>query len=243
LVAMPNRRALLRVGHGAWPPRKLFLSPWLAVIAVVGLLLVPRNELWGSQRIKATMSRAAGLCALLPAPPSAPLSRVPSSAHDRWPLRAPTVEILPEPVERPLARHLHKIDKHFDRIVPDWQLQFRTLEQQFLYDGEFSLFVREVTDQGVIAQDAVTGIFGFVPESEFGQRSPAVGDLIEGARCTKYDNTVVASTCVETIRLQIGIVYEWDGLAGEGYIIPEEGQFAFRTSQDVARASTRHPVA
>mmetsp|Transcript_86860 Transcript_86860/g.225643 ORF Transcript_86860/g.225643 Transcript_86860/m.225643 type:complete len:489 (+) Transcript_86860:61-1527(+) len=172
-----------------------------------------------------------GLCALLPPPPSASLARAPSVALDRFPhAAAPTgpatgsVSILPEPVERPLKRYLHKYDPVFDKAVPDWLLQYETAEQQYLYEGDFTVFVREVTDQGCVVQDSVTGILGFVEHSKFGKQAPFPGAMIQGAMCTHMDLTVVTSPDVRALRMQTGIVYEWDDAIGEGYIIPTEWQ-------------------
>jgi len=141
---------------------------------------------------------------------------------------APSVDILPEPVERPLSRHLLKKDKYFNRVVPDWELQHKTLEQQYLYEGDFSVAVKELTDEGAVVQDLTTGVFGFVPKEDFGFLGTKMipGDTIHGARCTFMDTTVVESPSVGILRLQTGIVYEWNEALGEGYIIPTEGQDA-----------------
>jgi len=165
---------------------------------------------------------------LLPAPISRPLARTPSTSTDRWPQTRQSVEILPEPVERPLARYLLKRDKHFGRVVPDWELQHRTLEQQYLYEGDFSVGVKELTDEGAVVQDLTTGVFGFVPEERFGFYGSKMipGDTIHGARCIHLDTTVIESPSTEILRFQTGVVYEWDEAAGEGYIIPSESQDA-----------------
>lgn len=190
--------------------------------AAFGLLLLGRAE-------RPTPSP----CAVLPAPRSAHLARAPSAALDRWPHAAApvgsatgSVSMLPEPVERPLDRYLHRLDRVYNRVVPDWILQYRTAEQQFLYEGDFAVFVREVTPKGCVVQDAVTGIFGFVAAAEYGCQAPAVGDLVQGARCTHMDLTVVQSPDVMGLRMQTGVVFEWDEALGQGYIIPTEGQDA-----------------
>jgi len=164
----------------------------------------------------------------LPPPPSAGLSRAPSVAPDRWPLTAPGVSILPEPVERPLPAYLHKRDPHYNRVVPDWFLQYRTAEQQYLVEGDFAVFVREITEEGLIVQDSVTGIIGFLPQAEPTSPLPEIGSLIPSAKCTHFDTTVVMSPDVRCLRLQTGIVYEWNEQVGEGYIIPTEGQDSWR---------------
>lgn len=182
------------------------------------------------------------LCALLPAPLSKPLARAPSTAPDKWPQMAPSVSLLPEPVERPLSRYLHKQDSFYNRIIPDWRLQYKTVEQQFLYEGDFSLFVKEVTNDGAIVQDVVTGIFGFVPEAKFGSMEGELlaGATVHGARCTKMDVSVIQSPHVEGLRFQTGIVYEWDEANGEGYIIPSENQDAFRMIRVLRRDIAWH---
>jgi len=180
--------------------------------------------------------------AVLPPPASAPLARSPSTSPDRWPQMAPTVSILSEPVERPLERYLYKHDDHFKRSVPDWELQYRTAEQQFLYKGEFSLFVREITDDGALVQDAVTGVAGFVPRSHFGDQEPALGALIHGARCIHMDVSVTASENIEALRGQTGIVFEWDDDRGEGYIMPTERQGAEKMYRVFRRDILWHDV-
>lgn len=184
----------------------------------------------GAMALLLTVARP---CALLPVPPSAPLSRSPSTALDRWPQPASPVgpatgpvSMLPEPVERPVAAYLHKFDNYYNRIVPNWQLQYKTAEQQFLYEGDFTVIVRELTEEGCIVQDSVAGILGFVPFSEFGDQMPSVGEMVKGARCTSMDNTIYESPDVTTFRMQTGIVFEWDDALGEGYIIPTEDQEA-----------------
>jgi len=127
-----------------------------------------------------------------------------------------------------VERYLHKRDPHYNRIVPDWELQYRTAEQQYLYEGEFAVFVREITEEGAVVQDAVTGLVGFAPEQDYGDTQPMIGALLSGARCTYMDNTVVTSVDVNILRLQTGVVFEWNKAAGEGYIIPTEGQAAWR---------------
>lgn len=201
----------------------------IAVGAVVLLHQIGGRALWhcGPAPV-ASPSAPAAICALLPPPQSAPFARAPSVAHDRWPLAAPAVSVLPEPVERPLDRYLYKRDGHYNRIVPDWTLQYRTVEQQYLYEGDFAVFVREITDEGAVVQDAVTGIVGFAPHEHSGKCELVIGSLLLGARCTKIDTTVVMSPDVTALRMQTGIVFEWDEIAGEGYIIPTEGQDAWR---------------
>lgn len=171
-----------------------------------------------------------GLCALLPVPLSQKIARTPSTTSDRFPLKTSSLSILPEPVERPLNRYLYKRDKHYDRIVPHWELQHKTMEQHKLYEGDFSLFIKELTDEGAIVQDITTGAFGWVPEADFGTLGADMvpGDIVHGAKCTYMDTTVIESPDPTMLRLQTGIVYEWDEAKGEGYIIPSEGQDAFR---------------
>lgn len=201
----------------------------IAVGALVLMHQIHRRALWhcGPAPV-ASSSTPAATCAILPPPQSAPLARAPSVAHDRWPLAGPTVSVLPEPVERPLDRYLHKRDGHYNRIVPDWTLQYRTVEQQYLYEGDFAVFIREITDEGAVVQDAVTGIVGFAPREHSGKCELVIGSLVLGARCTKIDTTVVMSPDVTALRMQTGVVFEWDEMAGEGYIIPTEGQDAWR---------------
>jgi cold shock CspA family protein len=129
-------------------------------------------------------------------------------------------------VERPISRYLHKYDDHYKRIAPDYALQYKTLEQQYLYEGDFSLLVREVTKKGAVVQDSVTGAFGFVPKKEFGGIEPEVGSVVPGAKCTSYDVSTMSSPDVDILRTQNGIVFEWDRAKGEGYIMPTEGQEA-----------------
>jgi len=147
---------------------------------------------------------------------------------DRWPLSASTVSIMPELVERPLDKYLHKYDETFQRVIPDFMLQYKTAEQQFLYEGDFSLFVHEITDLGALVQDAVTGVAGFLPERFWGGFEPQVGELYEGARCVRMENTITNSYDIRTLRLQTGIVWEWDDEKGEGYILPSEDQGAWK---------------
>jgi len=173
---------------------------------------------------------------LLPPPLTAPITRTRSQAPDRWLDRGLDVDLLTEPVERPVVRYLHKYDDHYDRIVPDFELQYRTAEQQYLYQGDFSLLVREYTDKGAIVQDAVTGIFGFVPEDEFlGDVRPEVGSVVPGARCTYMDQTRFESSAVDVMRSQTGVVWEWDRRTGEGYILPTEGQDAWQMRRVLRR--------
>lgn len=184
----------------------------------------------------------AGICALAPAPLSKPLARAPSVALDRLDQRGPLVSFLPEPVERPLKRYLHKFDHHFQRIVPDWDKQYKTVEQQFLYGGDFSIFVREVTAEGAIVQDSVTGLMGFVDkENAESYRIPLrVGMLIHGARCTFMDNTVIMSADTRVVRDQTGIVWEWDDASGHGYIMPTEEQAAYHMLRVLRRDVVWH---
>eukprot|EP00930_Biecheleria_cincta_P026493 TRINITY_DN18669_c0_g1_i1.p1 TRINITY_DN18669_c0_g1~~TRINITY_DN18669_c0_g1_i1.p1 ORF type:complete len:475 (-),score=72.14 TRINITY_DN18669_c0_g1_i1:169-1593(-) len=178
-----------------------------------------------------------GLCALLPVPLSKTIARSPSATSDRFPLNNSPFSILPEPVERPLDRYLYKRDKHYDRIVPHWELQHRTMEQHKLYEGDFSLFIKELTDEGAVVQDITTGAFGFVPEADFGTIGADMvpGDIVHGAKCTYMDTTVIESPDPTMLRLQTGIVYEWDEATGEGYILPSEGQNAFRMIRALRR--------
>ena len=62
------------------------------------------------------------------------------------------------------GRYLHKKDAYYNRIVPDWDLQIKTVEQQYLYQGEFALLIKELTDEGAVVQDVTTGVFGFLPQ-------------------------------------------------------------------------------
>eukprot|EP00933_Yihiella_yeosuensis_P044189 TRINITY_DN39283_c0_g1_i1.p1 TRINITY_DN39283_c0_g1~~TRINITY_DN39283_c0_g1_i1.p1 ORF type:complete len:495 (-),score=87.95 TRINITY_DN39283_c0_g1_i1:93-1577(-) len=167
--------------------------------------------------------------ALQPAPLSRGIARAPSMAPDRWPNLAPKVAILPQPVERPLERYLYKRDPHFGLIVPDWRLQYRTIEQQFLYKGDFSVFVKEITDDGAVVQDIVTGTFGFVPKEMYGSKADQLmlGATVHGARAKHLDNSIIESEHVELLRMQTGVVHEWDEALGEGYILPTEGQNTF----------------
>lgn len=188
----------------------------LAALSVAAVLrAMPAGGLWRCR------------CALMPAPPSAPLSRTPSAAQDRLPEEA-HVSLLPEPVERPLNRYLHKRDGYYNRIVPDWALQYRTAEQQYRYEGSFAVFAREVTEEGAVVQDAVTGLFGFVGNADLGDSLPAPGALIHGAKCIAMDNSVVTSPALGVLRLQTGVVFEWNEMLGEGYIMPSEEQDAWR---------------
>jgi hypothetical protein len=99
------------------------------------------------------------------------------------------------------------------------------VEQQYLYKGDFTVFVRELTNEGCIVQDSVTGVLGFVPREHYFNQAPFPGAIIQGAMCTAFDiNGVVISPDATMLRMQIGIVYEWDEALGEGYIIPEEKQ-------------------
>eukprot|EP00931_Biecheleriopsis_adriatica_P060722 TRINITY_DN36479_c0_g1_i1.p1 TRINITY_DN36479_c0_g1~~TRINITY_DN36479_c0_g1_i1.p1 ORF type:complete len:511 (+),score=106.34 TRINITY_DN36479_c0_g1_i1:44-1534(+) len=201
----------------------------LATASVSAVILHGRINLLASElRHQRHHCTAPGTCALLPAPLSRPLARAPSTSSDRWHQAQSSVSILTEPVERPLSRYLYKKDSFYNRIVPDWDLQFKTMQQQFFYEGDFSLFVKELTDDGAVVQDITTGAFGWVPKAEFGTcRDLLPGDTIHGARCTFLDNTVIESPDPEILRMQTGIVYEWDEANGEGYIIPSEGQDAW----------------
>ena len=58
-----------------------------------------------------------------------------------------------DPVERPLDRYLMRHDGYYNRIVPDWNLQFKTAQQSQLYGDPFAVYVREATDEGCIVQD------------------------------------------------------------------------------------------
>lgn len=178
-----------------------------------------------------------GLCALLPVPLSKTIARAPSATADRFPLSTSPLSILAEPVERPLDRYLYKRDKHYDRIVPHWELQHKTMEQHKLYEGDFSLFIKELTDEGAIVQDITTGAFGYVPEADFGTLGADMvpGDIVHGAKCTYMDTTVIESPDPTMLRLQTGIVYEWDEANGDGYILPSEGQDAFRMIRALRR--------
>jgi len=169
----------------------------------------------------------AGLAALTAPPPSASLARTPSIAPDRRELHQSSVSMLTEPVERPLGPYLMKKDDFYNRVVPDWRAQYTTAEQRHLYGDDFALYVREVTDDGAVVQDAVTGLFGFVPAQEYRDGEPTLHSLIYGARCMSMDNTIIKSSAVGFMREQVGIVFEWDEEAGEGYILPEEEQNAF----------------
>ncbi|CAK9040033.1 Pentatricopeptide repeat-containing protein [Durusdinium trenchii] len=105
----------------------------------------------------------------------------------------------------------------------------KTLEQQYHYQGDFALFVMEVTDEGAIVQDVTTGVFGFLPQEQLGPYDSLVpGDTVQGARCTFMDTTVIQSPDPRVLRMQTGMVYEWDEENGEGFIIPSEEQDAFR---------------
>lgn len=175
-------------------------------------------------------------CALLPPPRSNQLARTPSTSSDRW-QQSSSVSLLQEPVERPLSRYLHKEDSYYNRVVPDWDLQIKTLEQQYLYEGDFSLLIKEVTEEGAIVQDVTTGVFGFLPEANFGSFGTDVlaGDVVNGAKCTYLDNTIIQSPDPSVLRLQTGVVFEWDEAAGEGFIIPSEEQDAFNMIRALRR--------
>jgi len=163
------------------------------------------------------------------AAPSAGIARAPSVSLERGPQRAAEdVSMLPELMERPLNRYLHKFDEYYQRVVPDWALQYRTFEQQYLYEGEFSLIIREITKDGAIVQDEVTNIVGFVPREEFHDIEPELGMVVVGTRCTEMDVTIVTSPDVRSLRLQTGVVFEWDARTGQGYIMPTEEQNAHR---------------
>jgi len=136
--------------------------------------------------------------------------------------------MLQEPVERPLSRYLHKKDDYYNRIVPDWDLQLKTVEQQYHYQGDFSLLIKEITDEGAIVQDVTTGVYGFVPEEHLGDMELIPGDTVQGGRCNYVDTTVIQSPDPKMLRMQSGIVFEWDEENGEGFIIPSEDQDAFR---------------
>jgi len=148
-------------------------------------------------------------------------------APDRRELQQGSVSMLTEPVERPLAPYLLKKDEFYDRIIPDWRAQFKTVEQQHLYGDDFALYVREVTDMGAVVQDAVTGLFGFAFADEF-EEWPKLDSLVYGAKCVALDNTIIKSATIGLTRDQVGIVFEWDEEAGEGYILPEEEQEAYQ---------------
>lgn len=161
------------------------------------------------------------------APVSQNLARTPSTSSGRWQSNQ-KVSMLQEPVERPLSRYLHKRDGYYNRIVPDWNLQIKTLEQQYLYQGDFALLIKEVTDEGAIVQDVTTGVYGFIPEENLGNLELLPGDTVQGGRCTYVDTTVIQSPDPTMLRMQSGIVFEWDEENGEGFIIPSEDQDAFR---------------
>jgi len=38
------------------------------------------------------------------------------------------------------------------------------LDDFHLPSGDFSLLIKEITDEGAIVQDVTTGVYGFVPE-------------------------------------------------------------------------------
>ncbi|CAE7339117.1 unnamed protein product [Symbiodinium sp. CCMP2456] len=175
-------------------------------------------------------------CALLPPPRSKQLARTPSTSSDRW-QQSSSVSLLQEPVERPLSRYLHKQDSYYNRVVPDWDLQIKTLEQQYLYEGDFSLLIKEVTEEGAVVQDVTTGVFGFLPEGNFGSIGTDVlpGDVVNGAKCTYLDNTIIQSPDPSVLRFQTGVVFEWDEAAGEGYIVPSEEQDAFNMIRALRR--------
>ncbi|CAE7523760.1 unnamed protein product [Symbiodinium pilosum] len=128
-----------------------------------------------------------------------------------------------------LKRYLYKQDGYYNRIVPDWNLQIKTLEQQYLYEGDFSLLIKELTDEGSIVQDITTGVFGFLPQAHLGSIGADLlpGDVVNGAKCIYLDNTIIQSPDPTVLRLQTGVVFEWDEATGEGYIIPSEEQDAF----------------
>lgn len=140
-------------------------------------------------------------------------------------------------MERPLSRYLHKEDSHYNRVVPDWDLQFKTLEQQYLYEGDFSLLIKEVTEEGAVVQDVTTGVFGFLPEANFGSIGTDLlpGDVVNGAKCIYLDNSIIQSPDPSVLRLQTGVVFEWDEAAGEGYIVPSEEQDAFNMIRALRR--------
>ncbi|CAE8741204.1 unnamed protein product [Polarella glacialis] len=214
---------------GAAPPlRRRRPCLWLGLGASAIVLL--RAPALSVDDLNSHRRSCPGTCALLPAPFSKQIARTPSTSSDRWPTTASTVSILQEPVERPLRRYLYKEDKFYNRIVPDWPLQYKTAEQQYFYKGQFSVFVMELTEEGAIVQDITSGIIGFVPEVKFGSHFDDLvpGATVNGARCTKMDNTVVQSPDLTLLRLQTGIVYEWDSASGEGYIIPSQGQDAYQ---------------
>jgi uncharacterized Zn-binding protein involved in type VI secretion len=148
--------------------------------------------------------------------------------------------MLPDLVERPLNRYLHKFDEQYQRVVPDWALQYRTIEQQYLYEGEFNLVVREITREGAVVQDEVTQVVGFVPGEEFGDIEPELGMVVIGTRCTKMDVTIVTSPDVRALRLQTGLVFEWDARTGSGYIMPTEEQNALRMIRVLRRDIEYH---
>lgn len=169
-------------------------------------------------------------------------ARTQSVAIDRWPQNAQTVSIYPQPVERPLQNYLHKYDTHFKLIVPDFEYQYRTAEQQKLYKGDFSLTVREITKHGAIVQDVVTGMFGFVPKDKLGKAAGRLvpGSLVNGAQCIFMDDSMVQSQIVTYLRMQTGVVFEWDEAAGHGYIMPTEGQDATRMLRVLRRDIAWH---
>ncbi|CAE7776084.1 unnamed protein product [Symbiodinium sp. CCMP2592] len=175
-------------------------------------------------------------CALLPPPRSKQLARTPSTSSDRW-QQSSSISLLQEPVERPLSRYLHKEDSYYNRVVPDWDLQFKTLEQQYLYEGDFSLLIKEVTEEGAVVQDVTTGVFGFLPEANFGSVGTDLlpGDVVNGAKCIYLDNSIIQSPDPSVLRLQTGVVFEWDEAAGEGYIVPSEEQDAFNMIRTLRR--------
>eukprot|EP00435_Cladocopium_sp_Y103_P072388 s125_g40.t1 len=200
------------------------MAPAVVTAAIYVLILLPN---WSFSR--------------LPAPVSQKLARTPSTSSDRW-QSSQKVSMLQEPTERPLSRYLHKRDGYYNRIVPDWNLQIKTLEQQYLYRGDFALLIKEVTDEGAIVQDVTTGVYGFIPEENLGNLELLPGDTVQGGRCTYMDTTVIQSPDPTMLRMQSGIVFEWDEEFeqispppdvlvlenGEGFIIPSEHQDAFR---------------
>ncbi|CAJ1350503.1 unnamed protein product [Effrenium voratum] len=113
----------------------------------------------------------------------------------------------------------------------------KTLEQQKLYEGDFSLLVKEVTEDGAIVQDVTTGVFGFLPNERSGafQDKLIPGDTVQGARCTYLDTTIIQSPDPSMLRMQTGVVFEWDEANGEGFIIPSEEQDAYRMLRVVRR--------
>mmetsp|Transcript_102701 Transcript_102701/g.260887 ORF Transcript_102701/g.260887 Transcript_102701/m.260887 type:complete len:591 (-) Transcript_102701:83-1855(-) len=216
------RRPARAAGRGL--ARSVVVGAGGAVLSVV--VLLHRRSFPSCRPLAGAGAATTPICALLPPTPSSALARAPSTSLDRLPSLERGVTILPEPVERPLSRYLHKYDNHFGRIVPDWERQYRTLEQQYLYGGDFSMYVRELTTEGCVVQDSVTGLLGFVPNYKFDVIKPTVGLLVHGAQCLSYDDTVIQSTSISLLRLQTGIVYEWDAERGEGYVMPTEEQEA-----------------